>query len=463
MQKTNRTYFILTYLFFLYPPFIFGLVEVYSPGSDNVHLITLLINIFVILILFGATLFQVNRKKIHQPTREERNYLLFGLAGNIIVFFYTFQYQMELQNIINVYLILLLVLSVSYLLISKKFIPKELWIILPVYAFFDYLVLLLRNCGWERDYSCLINSSYDPFLKVVFTLIVLLTVFYYAYRVLLYKLYDVLKVINIVFIIYLSYAASRDLFNGDEFTMTILILYPFFVFVDFIIKLVNKTYTHTMLLFYIRTFTIFIIFSILGMSGYFESRLFEMEVLPLMVVVTYFSLGISILKYIFNIEIKDANPINVIRATLQGPKFVEAKRSHIVSIQEQFNDMLASHVKIGPDAYSVVATLDDKIIGFISTYKKHLTAPLSDDLEAYINVIEVHTDYRNLGIATKLVQMTEHYFKAQGVKQIRAWSSVDKYEAIHLWDKLKYTMSPTTITFKEGNIDVEGYFVTKRF
>ena len=463
MTKQNRVYYILTYLFFLYPPFIFGLVEIYSPFSENVHITSLLINIFIILMIVASCLILINNQRLHQPTKDESKYLLFGFAGNIIVYFYTFQYRLDIANIVTVYLLLLVILSVNYLLISKKFRPIELWILLPIFTVFDYLVLLVRNCGWDSGYSCFADTSYDPILKIIFTFIIIFVVFYYTYKVLLYRLFDTLKIVNILFVIYLSYAGSHEFWNGNKFTLTILILYPFFILLDFIIKLVNKNYSHITLLFYLRTFAIFVMFTSLGMFEYFTGGRFFLESLSLMVIVTYFSLGISILKYILKVEIKDENPVTVLKNTLNGPKFLEAKRFHVVRIQEQYNEMLASHIKLGPNAYSLVATLEDEVIGFISTYKRQLTTPLNDHVEAYINVIEVHTDYRNQGIATKLVQMTERYFKAQNVKQIRAWSSVDKYEAIHLWDKLKYTMSPTTITYKEGNIDVEGYFVTKRF
>ena len=463
MIKRSRIYYVFSYMFFVYPPFILGVVNIYWPNIDYQHVTSSLVNIFVVLVITGIVSMQIKTNRLHVPSRQEINYLLFGLLGNVIVFIYTFQYSLEIQNIVSVYILLLIILGFNYILITRKLIPKELWVILPVFAVFDYLVLALRGCGWEFLSYCNANTTYDSMLGILMNLIILFVVFYYAYRIMLYKLFDFFKIANIVLVLFLSYSAANDFFGGSELILTLTILYPFLIVVDFVIKIVNKRYSHLMLLFYIRTFLIFLLLSALGLFTYGGSFDFENELLSLLVVTTYFSLGISILKIILNIKIKEESPITAIKNIMQGPKFIEAKRFHIVRIQEQYNEKLASHVKIGPKAYSLIATIDDEIIGFISTYIKDLTPPLSDDEEAFISVIEVHTDYRNQGIATKLIQMTENHFKSIGVKQIRAWSSEDKYEAIHLWDKLKYTMSPTTITFKEGNIDVEGYFVTKRF
>lgn len=458
MKKLNRTYFILTYLFFIYPPFIQSLVAIYARNIFDTHLVSLVANLVLLALIFLICALLYFNEKIHFPTKQEQRYLLFGLLGNIVVYFYTFQYQLNIEKIITVYLILILVLGFYYLLIERKLKPIELWILMPIYAFYDYLLVAVRGCGWESTYYCVASTQYDNFFKYLLLAIFMGTVLYYIYRILLYRLFDFFKIMNIIFIIYLSFALG-DIFDSvSDFTLTIMILYPFLLVVDFIVKLVNKTYSHKMLLFYIRTFAIFIVFASLASIGFYQDR-FHPEILFLLVMLTYFSLGISILKFIIKTDVKDENVIEVVKDIFNGPKFTEATLEDVERIKEEYSVALGDHIKLDDNSYSLVAKLNDKIIGFMSTYKKPLTPPLEKE-EAFINVIEVHHEYRNQGIATKLIQKTEHHFKSEGIKQIRAWSSEDKYEAIHLWDKLNYTMNPADIQVKDGL--VKGYYVSKK-
>ena len=458
MKSKSKIYFILTYLFFIYPPFIAGLVGIYQPFDQETHVTSLFVNILLLLIIASICSILYQSEKIHFPTKDEQKYLLFGLLGNIVVYFYTFQYGLDIERIITVYLILILVLGFYYLLIERKLRPIELWIFMPIYAFFDYLLVAIRGCGWETSYYCIASTQYDGFIKYLFFIIVLGTVLYYIYKIILYRLFDVFKLLNILFILYLSIYATSIIYEISDFTLTIMILYPFFLIVDFIVKLVNKSYTHKMLLFYVRTFAIFIVFFSLGTADFYRDPFYP-EILFLLVVLTYFSLGISILKFLLKIEVAEENIIQVIKDIFYGPKYKEATEKDIALIHEEYGSICGSHMRLDPGSYSIVVTLKDKIIGFISTSRKQLILPLEKE-EAFINVLEVHENYRNKGIATKLILKTENHFKSEGIKQVRAWSSTDKYEAIHLWDKLNYTMNPSTI--QKDNEVIEGYFVSKK-
>ena len=461
MKKIERLYFILTYTFFIYPPFIWGLVEIYRDFGDNIHLVVLLINVFLLIVIALICFLLIKNRKLHPPKKEERKYLLFGFAGNVVMFFYTFQNIMNIDNIVTIYLVLLVVMLVHYLLISRKFRPLELWIILPIFIVYDYLYLAITGCGWGSDWYCYPNQSGMGLLNTLYWLIIIFVTLYYVYKLVLYRLLDIFKVFNVLIVLYVSYQFS-DLYNSDDRIMlTCMILLPFFVIIDFIVKIVNKTYTHKMLLFYIRTTTLLFVFMVLG-TGEVYGQDIEIFMLAIFVGFTYVSLGVSILKTLLGIEVKEENPLSVYRNLRSGPRFQEvSKKTHDV-IKEQYGDMLASHVKLDENSYSVAIVLDDLVIGFISTYMKNLSAPLEGDKEAYINVIEIHPDHRNKGYATKLIQMTEAHFRSEGIKQIRAWSSEDKYEAINLWKKLHYGLSPASIISEKTEEIVKGYYVVKK-
>jgi len=59
--------------------------------------------------------------------------------------------------------------------------------------------------------------------------------------------------------------------------------------------------------------------------------------------------------------------------------------------------------------------------------------------------------------------MLEDQARALGYRQIRAWSSVDKIAALHMWVALNYAMCPAVdaYTVKNSGEIVNGYYYAK--
>jgi GNAT superfamily N-acetyltransferase len=95
--------------------------------------------------------------------------------------------------------------------------------------------------------------------------------------------------------------------------------------------------------------------------------------------------------------------------------------------------------------------------GLISVYGKKL--PVLDIVDWYIDILEVHKEFRRRGIATHLIELVHKAAKEQGIYQIRSWSSEDKDEAIPMWKALGFGLCPAT-TYPHGK-EVKGYFVAK--
>jgi GNAT superfamily N-acetyltransferase len=111
------------------------------------------------------------------------------------------------------------------------------------------------------------------------------------------------------------------------------------------------------------------------------------------------------------------------------------------------------------DGFSTIAFDDDIIVGLISVYRKRLPFPLVESFDWYIDILEVHKDYRRKGIGTHLIKTACDRAKESGVYQIRSWSSEDKIEAILMWKALGFGLCPA-ITYPQGK-EVKGYFVVK--
>lgn len=113
------------------------------------------------------------------------------------------------------------------------------------------------------------------------------------------------------------------------------------------------------------------------------------------------------------------------------------------------------------DGISIIAKVNNELCGIISVYTKSLLPPLQNTIEAYIDNIEIRTEYRHQGVATKLIHeiITKIKQDLPNVYQIRAWSSNDKVAMINLWKKLQFTLNPVTIY--PNNQTVHGYYVSK--
>jgi GNAT superfamily N-acetyltransferase len=131
----------------------------------------------------------------------------------------------------------------------------------------------------------------------------------------------------------------------------------------------------------------------------------------------------------------------------------EAMKDHV---GRQWGEKAMRHMHID-DGFSIVAMDQGLLIGLISVYGKK--SPLPKTFEWYIDILEVHKEYRRKGIATRLIQMVCEKAKEAGIYQIRSWSSEDKLEAIPMWQALGFGMCPAT-TYPQGK-EVKGYFVAK--
>lgn len=138
-------------------------------------------------------------------------------------------------------------------------------------------------------------------------------------------------------------------------------------------------------------------------------------------------------------------------------QYVEADEGIRSQIAREWGEKFARHMHF-VDGFSIVALHGSLLVGLISTYWKRLPAPL-EDCDAYIDILEVGTDFRRQGIARQLIELSMQRAKQEGMRQIRAWSSEDKSEAIQMWKALGFGLCPAT-TYPNGQ-EIKGFFVVK--
>jgi GNAT superfamily N-acetyltransferase len=128
----------------------------------------------------------------------------------------------------------------------------------------------------------------------------------------------------------------------------------------------------------------------------------------------------------------------------------------------KYGDVAKNHIHTESGSYSLAAMCDDVPVGFISTYTRRLDAPIGEEKDAYIDIIEVDDECKRMGVATELITRTEKWAKKAGLLQIRAWSSQDKVEAIPMWRNLGYGLCPAKIWLEWHKMAVDGYYVVKQ-
>lgn len=143
---------------------------------------------------------------------------------------------------------------------------------------------------------------------------------------------------------------------------------------------------------------------------------------------------------------------------MSGIVFVDANAALKARIGQEWGEVAAHHTHL-TDGFSLVALVGDALAGLIALQYRTLPAPWTATYEGFIDIIEVHPLYRRQGIAAQLIRRACERLRAQGIYQVRAWSSEDKTAAIQMWKRLGFTLCPATTYVREQT--VPGYFVAK--
>jgi len=131
-------------------------------------------------------------------------------------------------------------------------------------------------------------------------------------------------------------------------------------------------------------------------------------------------------------------------------------------IVDKYGEWVKDYVHIKSDTFTLAAMDGDIPAGFVCVTPRFLEYPLEHLKEAYIDDLEVHENYRRQGIGQHLINCAEEWAKKTGFRQIRTHSSNQSVEAIHMWYKLNYGLSPHDYHDDEPTKDDgRGYWVTK--
>ena len=132
--------------------------------------------------------------------------------------------------------------------------------------------------------------------------------------------------------------------------------------------------------------------------------------------------------------------------------------SILSKIVDEYGDWTKDYIHIKDNVFTLAAMDGDIPAGFVCVTARGLSYPLEHIKDAFIEVLEVHEDYRRKGIGQYLINCGEEWARKAGFKQIRTHSNDKAVEAISMWHKLNYGLCPHVYYKEEG---CAGYWVAK--
>lgn len=441
---------------FVLPPFIWGLVELYTMQSTRrVHIISLWVNLAVLVGAAGVFFVFIKRGKLNRPEDGDIRQLGFGLTGNVLIYLYTFQNLLEIQNIVTIYAVLFLVLIAHYVLVKRRIRPLELWMLMPLFIVIDYAHLLIDGCGYMLFERCEPNDANYPVLYLLYVSIVLSVFGYYGYRIISYRRRDVFGIINLVLVLSLMFSLQQKLDIDEKIIGTLLILTLFFILLDLIVSIVNKTFSSKIILFYMRTMTLLFIWFLMMEQEFFNYGSPGRDMLVIMVVVTYVSLGINALKGLLHVEERYEAKMK------QEYEIIPFEKGYEDRVHAFLSGSIDEHVLSDDKSLAFIALKHEEIVGFIEGSATTLPKPAEEN-EAYIRVLETLSDDRGIEIAGLLIDRVIECGKPLGITQVRGWSAIDREEHIRLWKETGFILCHVIRFDDESSGGIEGYYAVKK-
>jgi len=251
-MKNNLIYYIMTYIMYLYPPFIFFMVMInFDSMADSTQWVVGIIVNFILIAATTLVLYLLSFKgRIPKIEQDEKNHLIFGYIGNIVMFLYTYQYLMKIERFVSVFsLVLILVLAYKYL-VSKKITFKEILLFSIIFGILDYFIIITTGNTLFNEEAPVGNALSITF-QALYILVILYTMVHYAIELYKHHAWTILRYILIVFIALFILIIYIDDAN-EELVATFLILAVFTWIIDLILKLIHKEFIVRDLVYYAR-------------------------------------------------------------------------------------------------------------------------------------------------------------------------------------------------------------------
>ena len=288
-MKNNLIYYIMTYIMYLYPPFIFFMVMInFDRMTDDTQwVVGIIINIAFVLSTTLVLYLLARKGHIPKIEQDEKNHFIFGYIGNIIVFLYTYQYLMSIERLVSVFsLVLILVLAYKYL-ISKKITFKEILIFSIIFSILDYFIIITTGNTLFNEQEP-ISHGLSIVFQILFIVVLLYSIYHYVLKLYKNHHWTILRYVFTSFLFLLILVMYID-DSQEELLATLMILAVFTWMIDLILKLIHKEFVVRDLVFYARVILLTVIFVYIRETEIYTFPRFEVGQMGLLIGIFYVS------------------------------------------------------------------------------------------------------------------------------------------------------------------------------
>lgn len=385
-MKNNLVYYIMTYVMYLYPPFVMFMIMInFEDMSDQMMwTIGFLSNLFFVLITIVILYLLAVKKKIPKIEKDEKHHMIFGLIGNLIIFLYVYQNQMNIEKYVSVFsLVLLLVLAYRYL-ISNQISFKEIFVFSIVFGVVDYIIIIFSGNTLFHATNTFTEAQSVAF-QILFSLALLFTVIWYGYQLIKHHQWSLLRyvMISLIGISLILYYVNVMM----EIVWTIAVLAIFSWLIDIILKVIHKVFKLKDLVYYARVLIVSIVFIMIKDLELYRFNDFNLEQMFLLIAIFYVTAFSDILMTIANKKVYTKHIGMSMKDYLSELfKSVTSRYKDIVILtKEEINHelfkTLGRHIYLIKDI-EALHSLDKEAISLVIIYHYQMT-----DIKSWIKAI----------------------------------------------------------------------------
>lgn len=292
--KESKLSMLFASLFIMIPPLALGLMAIYNTFNlsnlSKCFLYDGILFAIVAVIYVGIVLLEDK----HRPNSKGIRWLLFGTTSHVAIFCFIFQSQLRIENIIDVYVTTVGLMALYFIFIDRRKVSVELLVFAIVYfSFYRFHMAVVYD---PSNHHGVIEHNLTPWwmYALYIYLIPLFTVGMYSFKIFKMKVKDAFTIIFIG-LSFMSLMILSD--NADEkMYLTIYLLMPFVIIIDFIVAKINKKGNSMKLPFYLRLIILDIFIVILSTTCSFDD-LFRYETLYVYTFMMIATVVISIIEH----------------------------------------------------------------------------------------------------------------------------------------------------------------------
>ncbi len=297
MKKVSKLYLFFTSLFFLFSPFSLGLVAIYFEDSNlEDEFSGLIMNVGLVIILGIVMGSMIAKEKLEKPNINEIKLLIFGALSNIVIYFYVFQNALNIDDFVTIYFAMILILFLYLIIIDHVNLNYELWIF--AILFFTVDLIFFTYIGTQGD-TYFHNDVPANFIQRLFFITVpLTTLILFISKIRKYDVIDTFTKIFIVITILVGLVFFEGIDVEDKFILTLNLIVPFIIIIDFILSIIYKRFDPYKLTFYLRMGTFILLIYIYDGISYFVMSSYSDHNLAELVMITYVVIVCNLIEYL---------------------------------------------------------------------------------------------------------------------------------------------------------------------